>query len=276
MLGSTLFRAFSQNPDLVTYGSIRNPSSKRFFDYTLHDYLISFSHLSSTSSLSTTFSISKPDIVVNCIGIIKQLATPSNPLDFLEVNACFPHRLAKHCAAFGSKLIHISTDCVFSGNRGLYKESDVPDALDLYGQTKHLGEVSNPNSLTLRTSIIGHELSSARSLVDWFLSQPDHVYGYTKAIFSGLPAIEIARVLTQYVFPYPNLSGLYHLSVDPITKYDLLTLVSRTYRHAITITPDDSYALDRSLNSDLFRSLTGFKPRPWPDLIHDMYTHKSA
>lgn len=271
MLGSTLFRAFSSDPELQTFGSVREASAKRYFVPELHDALIPNVYLDGESGLLTAFAVAKPDVVVNCIGIIKQLPNANDHLESLAINATLPHRLAKYCDATGARLVHFSTDCVFSGKQGSYREDDFPDACDLYGRTKFLGEVAYESSVTLRTSIIGHELDRSKSLVDWFLSQSGEVRGFTKAIFSGLPTIEVARVVKEYVIPNPRLSGLYHLSVDPINKYDLLNLVARTYGKSIKITADDKLVIDRSLNSDRFRIATGFKPKAWSDLIKDMH-----
>ena len=271
MLGSTLFRAFSRDPQFEIFGSIREANAKRHFVTELHDALIPNVHLDSESGLLTAFAVARPDVVINCIGIIKQLPNAHDYLESLAINAILPHRLAKYCDATGAKLVHFSTDCVFSGKQGLYKEEDIPDAYDLYGRTKFLGEVAYENSLTLRTSIIGHELNRSKSLVDWFLSQSGEVKGFTKAVFSGLPTIEVARVVKDYVIPNSRLSGLYHLSVDPINKYDLLHLVASTYGKTIKIISDDKLVIDRSLNSDRFRTSTGFKPRAWPELIKDMH-----
>lgn len=271
MLGSTLFRAFSRDPDLQTFGAVREANTKRHFAPVLHDALIPNVRLDGESGLLTALGVAKPDVVVNCIGIIKQLPSANDHLESLAINATLPHRLAKYCDATGARLVHFSTDCVFSGKHGNYREEDFPDAYDLYGRTKFLGEVAYKNSITLRTSIIGHELDRSKSLVDWFLSQSTEVKGFTKAVFSGLPTIEVARVVKEHVIPNPNLSGLFHLSVDPINKYDLLNLVASTYGKTINIIPDDKLVIDRSLNSDRFRTATGFQPKPWPDLIKDMH-----
>lgn len=271
MLGSSLFRAFSRDPQFETFGSIREANAKLHFVPELHDALIPNVYLDGESGLLTAFAVAKPEVVINCIGIIKQLPNANDHLESLAINATLPHRLAKYCDATGARLVHFSTDCVFSGKQGNYREDDFPDAYDLYGRTKFLGEVAYENSVTLRTSIIGHELGRSKSLVDWFLSQYGEVKGFTKAVFSGLPTIEVARVVTEYVIPNPNLSGLFHLSVDPINKYDLLKLVASTYGKSINISPDDKLVIDRSLNSDRFRTATGFNPKPWPELIEDMY-----
>ena len=271
MLGSSLFRAFCQDPHFATFGSIRLASAAQYFPPEFHDFLLPNVHLEGESGLLTAFTVAKPDFVINCIGIIKQLPNANDNLESLAINSTLPHRLAKYCDATGARLVHFSTDCVFSGKQGMYKEEDFPDAYDLYGRTKLLGEVSYENSITLRTSIIGHELNRSKSLVDWFLSQSGQVKGYTKAVFSGLPTIEVARVVKDYVIPNPKLGGLYHLSVDPINKYGLLSLIAQSYGKNIKIIPDDNLVIDRSLNSDRFRSATGFKPRQWADLIKDMH-----
>ena len=205
------------------------------------------------------------------MGIIKQLSSSYDPLVSIPINSLLPHRLAKLCISKNIRLIHLSTDCVFSGSHGGYIEGDFPDANDLYGRSKYLGEVDYPGCVTLRTSIIGHELHSTNSLIDWFLSQSTAVKGYTNAIFSGLPTNEMAMVIRDYVIPNTNLSGLYHVSVDPISKYDLLELVRDTYGKKIEIVPDDIVRIDRSLNSKKFSEVTGFKPKPWPLLVKEMY-----
>ena len=271
MLGSTLFRTFSEDSSLLTFGTLREASANRHFPIELRDAIIPNTYLEGETGLLRALSIAKPDIVINCIGIIKQLPTANDHLESLAINSTLPHRLAKYCDVIGARLVHFSTDCVFSGKQGPYKEDDFPDAYDLYGRTKFLGEVSYENSITIRTSIIGHELNRSKSLIDWFLSQSGEVRGFTKAVFSGLPTIEVARVIKQYVIPNSKLSGLYHLSVDPINKYDLLHLVASTYGKTIHITADDKLMINRSLNSDRFRTATGFKPKPWPELIKDMH-----
>lgn len=271
MLGSTLFRAFSKDPQFDTFGTIREASGKKYFATQLHEALIPDISLEGESGLLTAFSISKPEVVINCVGIIKQLPSANDHFHCLAINSMLPHRIAKYCKVIDARLVHFSSDCVFSGKKGAYKEEDFPDAYDLYGRTKFLGEVLYENCITLRTSIIGHELNRSKSLVDWLLSQTGEVKGFKKAIFSGLPTIEVARVLKEYVIPFPSLSGLYHLSVDPIDKYELLRLVAKAYGKAIHLSPDDALVIDRSLNSDRFRAETGFKPRPWPNLIKDMH-----
>jgi dTDP-4-dehydrorhamnose reductase len=225
----------------------------------------------SLDSLTRMFATLQPDIVINCIGIVKQLADANDPLIALPINALLPHRLARLAQIAGARLVHISTDCVFSGEKGNYVEADLPDAYDLYGRSKLLGEVDYPNAITLRTSIIGHELTGNRSLIDWFLSQTGEVDGYKYAIFSGLPTVEIARIIHVHVIPNPDLHGLYHVSAAPINKFNLLSFVAKEYCKEIEIRENNDFVIDRSLNSDRFRSATGFKPESWPELIHRMH-----
>jgi dTDP-4-dehydrorhamnose reductase len=209
--------------------------------------------------------------VINCVGLVKQLADANDPLQAVPINTLLPHRLAALCKATGARLVHISTDCVFSGEKGGYRESDFPDAYDLYGRSKLLGEVDYPHAITLRTSIIGRELSGHRSLVGWFLAQQGTVQGFTGAIFSGLPTMELARVINEYVLPRPDLHGLYHVATQPINKYDLLKLVAKTYGKDTEIVPSDRLTIDRSLNADRFREATGYVAPEWSVLVQNMH-----
>jgi len=215
----------------------------------------------------------RPTAVINCVGLIKQRPLAKDPVAALDLNALLPHRLAQICRAAGSRLIHVSTDCVFTGTKGKYVESDLSDAEDIYGKTKFLGEVTEPPCVTLRTSIIGHELRDRFALIEWFLSQKSRVRGYRQAIFTGFPTVEFASILARYVLPRKDLSGLYHVSSDPISKYDLLRLVAERYHKDIAIDPDDTVGEDRSLNSDLFRRTTGYLPPDWPELVEKMHRH---
>ncbi|MBX3267542.1 MAG: SDR family oxidoreductase [Acidobacteria bacterium] len=210
----------------------------------------------------------RPDVVINAVGVIKQKPSASDVITTLETNAIFPQRLAALGSELGFRLITVSTDCVFLGSRGMYREQDVPDALDLYGQSKHWGEVSGENCLTLRTSIIGRELSSGHGLVEWFLGNENQtVKGFRKAVYSGFPTIVFADIIKRLITDFPDLHGLFHVSSEPINKFDLLELVREAYGRNIAIEPDDNFVIDRSLDSSLFRAATGFKPLTWPEMI---------
>jgi dTDP-4-dehydrorhamnose reductase len=213
----------------------------------------------------------QPNVVINCIGLIKQLPISSDPLSAITVNSLLPHRISLVCRTAGARLIHISTDCVFNGTKGSYTEEDPSDAQDLYGRSKFLGEVSYPHCVTMRTSIIGHELKGKLGLIEWFLAQEASIRGFTKAIYSGFTTVELARIIRDIVLPNKELSGVYHVSSEPISKYDLLNLVAAKYGKTVNIEPFGDFVQDRSLNSDYFRQITGYRPPSWEELVDEMY-----
>lgn len=272
MLGHTLFRYLAEDSRLDVFVTVRStkdlsdglPSDqmkKVFCNVDIHYF----------DSLVKVIADLKPDIVVNCIGIIKQAPAVQDPLATITANALIPHRIALLCGAAGARMIHISTDCVFDGVKGSYTESNLSNATDLYGRTKYLGEVAYPHCVTLRTSIIGHELKGKYGLVEWFLSQEEKVRGFRNVIYSGFPTVELSRIIGDYVIPNPEITGLNHVSSNPISKYELLKLIKVQYGKKIEIEPEDNIRLDRSLDSSLFRSLTGYTPPSWPELVGRMY-----
>lgn len=271
MLGSAVFRLFSQSPGLETHGTARSAASLHHFDEALRPRIHVGVDVEQHDHLIQIFGRVRPDVVINCIGLVKQLAEADDPLAALPINALLPHRMARLALLVGARLVHVSTDCVFTGRQGNYRESDVPDALDLYGRSKLLGEVDYDNAVTLRTSIIGQELTGANSLVGWFLAQEGRVSGFTQAVFSGLPTVELARVIRDHVLPRPDMRGLWHLSAAPITKYDLLQLVKCAYGRSNEIVADDRLVIDRSLDSSRFRTVTGWQPKSWVALVDDMH-----
>lgn len=270
MLGNAIFKFLSNNSPWEIYGTTRSDNAKKLFHRVDISRLISGIDVDQQDSLIDVFTRVRPNIVINCVGLIKQLADAVDPLQAIPINSLLPHRLARMCELSNSRLIHMSTDCIFSGAKGNYNESDMPDAQDLYGRSKLLGEVSYPHTVTLRTSIIGHELQSSHGLVGWFLSQDGCVKGYKRAIFSGLPTVELARVIRDHVIPHPELHGVYHVSATPISKFELLTLVAKIYEKTIDISSDEQLVIDRSLDSSRFRQATGFAPKPWLELISSM------
>ncbi len=271
MLGHTVLRLFARDSRFRAKGTVRSAAGRELLPAGLRESLIVGIDVEDDESLRRALDESAAQVVVNCIGVVKQLASADDPLTAIPINSLLPHRLAKLCADRGARLIHVSTDCVFQGTRGLYTEGDVADARDLYGRSKLLGEVTAPNAITLRTSIIGPELRSAHGLVGWFLSQQGNTRGFTKAIFSGLPTVELARVMRDFVIPAPALHGVYHVSAAPISKFDLLGLVARQYGKHIEIRPDDALVIDRSLDSTRFRTQTGYSPAAWPELVREMH-----
>lgn len=270
MLGNALLREFAASPGLEPWGTVRSARAAGLLPEEVRDRLVPGVDVGDADALVRAFDIVRPQLVVNCIGLVKQLASADDPLEAIPVNALLPHRLARLCALADARFVHMSTDCVFSGKTGRYTEADYADAKDLYGRSKFLGEVDYLNAITLRTSIIGHELQGARSLINWFLAQEGSTRGFGKAIFSGLPTVEIARVIRDYVIPHPELHGVYHLSAEPIDKLSLLRLVADAYGKAIDIVPDGALVIDRSLDSTRFRQATGFQPKSWPALVAAM------
>ena len=171
-------------------------------------------------------------------------------------------------------MVHISTDCVFCGDKGNYKESDVTDSRDYYGKSKALGEVIDSKNITIRTSTIGHELKSSFGLLEWFLSQAGQCKGYRRAIFSGMPTVEFAQVLRDKVIPNQNLVGLYHVAAQPINKLDLLRLLAKMYGKTIEIVPDDEFAINRSLDPTRFCLATGYSAPSWCEMIEKMQSYR--
>lgn len=270
MLGNAVFRVFSESARVEVYGTARSPRILPRFSPELRGRIVCGVDVGDMDSIVRLLGDVRPNVVVNCIGLVKQLADAKDPLSAIPINSLLPHKLARLCALLQARLIHVSTDCVFSGERGGYTEADLPDAADLYGRSKLLGEVDEPNAITLRTSIIGHELDGAHSLIGWFLAQQGAVKGFRKAIFSGLPTVELARVMLDVVLPRPDLHGLYHVAAEAISKHDLLHLVAEAYGKQIEIMPDDQLTIDRSLVAERFRHATGYVAPMWPELVRKM------
>lgn len=269
MLGSALLRVLAANSRHEVVGTLRSAALRSHFSPSLGDRLIDDIDAENPDDLARAMEHAQPDAVVNCVGVIKKFAV--DPLVAIPINAVLPHRLGQLCAQASARLVHISTDCVFSGRQGAYKESDFPDADDLYGRSKLLGEPDLPNAVTLRTSMIGEELQSANGLVNWFLAQQGRVAGYSRAIFSGLPTVELSRVIIEHVLPLPDLTGIYHVAADPISKYDLIGLVNTFYHKGVSIEPTAIPVIDRSLDGSRFAAATGYKAAGWPKLIQQMH-----
>ena len=223
-----------------------------------------------TDQLKEVFDDFQPGVVVNAVGIIKQLPSANEIIPSIELNSLFPHRLALLCKENNVRVIHLSTDCVFNGKKGNYTESDSTDAEDLYGRTKLLGELREKHCLTLRTSMIGKELIRKKSLLEWFLSQKGTVKGFTKAIFTGFTTRELCRIIEMLAMKYPQASGMYHVSSEPISKYDLLLMIKNGLKLPTDIKPDDSFECDRSLNSSKFRLEFNYIPPGWDQMIEEL------
>jgi len=270
LLGHAVLQLLSLR-GMQVLGVVRGESARLRLPVALQPIIQVAGDLGDEHTLARLFNTTSPHIVINCVGVVKQSQAAADPLTVLPVNALLPHRLANLCEDIGARLVHISTDCVFSGEKGLYREADLADARDLYGLSKYLGEVGAPH-VTLRTSLIGPELGSSHGLLEWFLAQSGPVRGFTRALFSGLPTAELARVIGDVVLPEPRLCGVYHVAACPISKYDLLRLVAHVYDKAIEIVPDDTLVIDRSLDGSRFQEQTGYVAPSWPQLVQQMKT----
>ncbi|MGK5739558.1 dTDP-4-dehydrorhamnose reductase family protein [Micromonospora sp. URMC 103] len=276
MLGHTLLRELAQATELDVHGTARTGGRlAELFPAPLLDRITTGVAASDLDRIRELLRDRRPDVVINCIGVIKQLPAVQDAVHTVSINALFPHLLARVCAEHGVRLIHVSTDCVFSGDRGSYVETDLPDPPDLYGRSKLLGEVAGASALTLRTSIVGHELTSNRSLLDWFLSQTTLVRGHTKAIYSGVTTVEFARLLRTVVLPREDLVGLYHVAATAISKYELLRLVASVYGWQGDLIPHDGFVCDRSMSGEALAQATGYRPPPWPEMVRQLHEARS-
>lgn len=274
MIGSTVMRVFSEKNDWQVFGTVRDVNIKRFFPDLIVERLITGVHVQHQDIMTRILDQIRPEVVVNCVGLTKHNPEATDPLASISVNTLLPHRLADLCKHLNARLIHVSTDCVFSGEKGEYLENDYTDARDLYGKSKALGEVMYPHTITLRTSTIGHELQTKFGLLEWFLSQTGSCKGFTRVTFSGLPTVTFATVMRDLVIPNKHLSGLYHVAAEPINKYELLKLLADIYGKTIDIVPDEKLVMDRSLNADSFKKATGYVAPNWRSLIRSMYLYK--
>jgi len=276
MLGHKAFSIFSENPKLETFGTVRNAADITNYFKGSNNIFYNVDALNPESAFKLIEKLN-PDIILNCIGVIKQLKEAKDPILSIEINSLFPHKLARYIRNSQTRLIHISTDCVFSGDIGNYKEGDISDAKDLYGKSKNLGELINyDNCITLRTSIIGPELKGKLSLLEWFLSQEKPIKGFTNAIYSGFTTLELINIIEKYVIKKPTKNGLYHLSSNPISKFELLKIIAKKYDKKNEIEPFEDFKNNKSLNSDLFKKDFGYIVKSWEQMISEMYKNSSS
>jgi dTDP-4-dehydrorhamnose reductase len=269
MLGHKLLQIFDKKFDVWT--TLRENFKKIEHIFPHREKVVENIEIESVENIRAAIMRVNPDVVINAVGVIKQLPTSKDVIKTLTINSIFPHRLAEMALQFNFKLITVGTDCVFTGDKGNYTEDDIADALDLYGKSKLFGEADGKNCLTLRTSIIGRELETSHSLVEWFLSNKNSkVRGFENAIYSGFPTNVFAEIVADIIENHTDMEGLYHVSSDPINKYELLKLINEKYGANIEIEPDKDFYIDRSLNSDKFRSETGFSPMSWEKMVEIM------
>jgi dTDP-4-dehydrorhamnose reductase len=270
MLGHTLWERLSRRfPD--TYTTIRK-GIEDYGDDCLYgsDRVIDHIDVMDFQMLEGAIRGVRPDVILNCIGITKRREEPQNPIPSIVLNAMLPHKLAKLAADVNAKLIHFSTDCVFDGKTGRYSDDAPTNATDLYGRTKALGEVSGNSVLTLRSSFIGKGIQEGTELLEWFLSQKNTVRGFKNAIYTGLTTLELCRVIEKLLLDYPDASGLYNVSSEPVNKFDLLRLVGEKMHRSIEIIPDESFHCDRSLDSERFHRDFGYTPPSWTKMVEEL------
>jgi len=276
LLGNTLIKYFLKKSDFQTFGTIRYNSQVEFFNKKYHKNFTILKDILNFAELENIVGNIRPNVVINCIGLNNKIK--KNDFFTIEkyilINSLYPHKLQSICSRFGIRLIQLSSDCVFSGIKGNYSEKDLPDPLDIYGKSKLMGELESDNCLTIRKSAIGHELITKDGLLDWFLSRNDKVEGYKKAIFSGLTVLELARIIDIFILPRKELKGILHIAGFPISKYDLLNMISSEYKKSIELIPNDSFKINRSLDSTYFTRITGYQIQPWPLLIKSMHEFK--
>ena len=268
MLGHKLCQVLSA--EAATYATFRSAAPDLAPFYGRIEPIVHVDALE-IESVSDAITRARPEVVVNAIGIVKQRSTATDPVLTIAVNSLFPHRLAELCDAAGARLVHFSTDCVFSGRRGSYAEDDAPDPIDLYGRSKLLGEVDARRVLTIRTSIIGHELENMTGLLEWFLGEAGgRVKGFSRVRWSGVTTNFLARTVARLIREAPDLSGVFHLSGPAISKCQLLVWLNEAFGTRTTIERDDAVVSDRTLVSDRYWSATGFERPEWPEMVSEL------
>ena len=278
MLGNACTNYFGASKDIEVFASIRSEKENILGALKSNCVVVPGVDITNEISQRELFKSVVPDVVINCVGIVKQRKESEDAFQSILINSLLPHQLARSCNEYGAKLIHISTDCVFSGIKGIpYNESDTSDAYDLYGKSKYLGEIAgDPNVLTLRTSYIGNELKGTNGLLEWFLAQDGQCQGYTRAIYSGMPTVILMGVIENVLLNFPRLSGLYQVASNPISKYNLLKLIAQIFHKSINIVPNDSMVIDRSLDGSMFQEATGFVAPSWEVMVEKMYLDRIA
>ena len=274
MIGHCLFGYLSQKKKYQIYGFVRNKRILKNNKFLFNHKNILEVEILRNNNLKKIISDLQPEIIINCSGIVKQNTLIRNVPLSIELNSIFPHNLNLICKEIDCRLIQLSTDCVFSGIKGNYKETDLPDPNDIYGRSKLLGELDYKNCITIRTSFIGHELVNNWGLLSWFLSQKKEVKGFKNVIYSGLTTLEISKVINNFIITNNSLNGLYHISSNPIDKFSLLRIINQTYGKNLNIEPDYLSKSDKSLNSLKFQNETGYKPIEWEDAIRELKNYQ--
>ena len=273
LVGNTITRYFFEKENYQTIAILRDYSKLKLFQKKFHQKFLVIENILDYEKTKKIIKSVKPDILINCLGITNKeiTITPKQIEKFIVINSLFPHWLQRLCSNIDARLIHFSTDCIFSGNKGFYSEKDIPDPPDIYGRSKLLGELNFENTLTIRKSVIGHELASKKGLLEWFLAQNNYVQGYKNVIFSGITVLELARLIDTYIIPRSDLKGILNISGQSISKFDLLKILANVYNKSIEIIPNESMNINRTLNGSQFNKLTGYRISPWSSLVKSMY-----
>ena len=275
LLGNTIIKFFFEKKDYEVFGILRDFSKIRFFKKNYQKNFFEVKNVLDFVDLENKIKELRPNVIINCLGKTNKNLSNNLICEYIQINSLFPHKLHQISTSLDIRLIHLSTDCIFSGRKGFYSETDIPDPIDIYGKSKLLGELNYANSITLRKSVIGHELITKNGLLEWFLSEDGPIEGYKNAIFSGLTVLELARIINDFILPRKDLNGIFNVSGLPISKYDLLKAISSEYQKSIKIIPNELIKIDRSLDSSSFNKCTGYKPKKWPELIKSMYEFNS-
>ena len=273
MLGHKMFQTLGARK-FETYATVRgglDNSPLNHPELLQGGQVINGVEVSDFDRLQGTLADVKPDVVVNCVGVIKQRDAAHESIESITINSLLPHRLAEMCNEIGARMIHFSTDCVFNGEKGAYEESDPSDATDLYGRSKFLGEVGSPGTLTLRSSIIGRELSNYSSLLEWFLAQNGKtIRGFSKAMYAGITTNRMSHLVSDLITDHPSLSGMYQVSGPWISKYDLLLILKDAFKLEIEIERDDEVDIDRTLVGDRFAEEIGYRAPSWQEMATEL------
>jgi len=259
MLGSEMYKFFARDKKFQIF-KMNRKYSKNSIKINIEDQ----------DDLINKIKLINPDFVINCIGWIKQKYV-SGKMPYI-INSQLPLFLSQLSLILKFKLIHISTDCVFTGKKGNYLDNDKKDAEDLYGLSKNLGEVKNLNTTTLRTSIIGFENGLKKyGLLEWFLSQKINVKGFDKVLFSGLTTLELSKIIKRYIFNKKLYNNILNVSSKPISKFELLKLIKITFNKDVRITKCTKIKLNRTLNSKKFKKITSYKCPSWKKMLNEMH-----
>ncbi|MEW6686545.1 MAG: SDR family oxidoreductase [Candidatus Edwardsbacteria bacterium] len=272
MLGHKVYQVFAES-GIEVYGTMRK-SLPEYISYSIfkEKNVIDNIDVRVSDNVQECLLRIKPDCVINCVGVIKSLV--KDPSETIAINSLFPHRIAKISTLINCRLIHISTDCVFSGKQGDYTEDSIPDATDLYGRSKLLGEVTGEPHLTIRTSIIGRELKTKHNLLEWILNSEGTIKGYVNAVFTGVTTKTLAKLLLRLLFEF-NLTGLIHIGGEKINKYELACLVKKVFRlNDLTVEKFNEFYCDRSLRTERFKQ-TGIHVPSMEEMLSELCEENS-